>query len=283
MPPDVPALYAAYLQQALSGDFGAMPQAGAPEPLAEGLARAAGASAGLLALAFVLSVLIGLGLGLASVRVNPPGVAPWLTPFITLGLSVPSFYLGTLFVALAVYLALQGLPDFPLPLSGFGWDAHLVLPTLALMLRPAMQIAQVTATVLADEFHKQYVVTARSVGNTWRTIRWKHALRNIAAAVVQTVAGAFRLSLVELVLVEWLFSWPGLGRLLALTLIAPNIAGPGTIGGGGLYFLDPTLLPALITLFALAFLLADALASAVAHAADPRLRLVDEGGAKVNR
>ncbi len=274
--PGVLALYVEYAQHLLRGDFGQMPQQGTPEPLMAGLARAAGASAGLLTLAFTLSAGLGLALGLASVRINPTRIAPWLAPLATLGLSMPSFYIGTLFLALVVWLALHGVKNFPLPLSGSGWDAHLILPTLALMLRPTMQIAQVTAGLLADELDKQYVVTARSVGNTWRVIRWKHTLRNILAAVTLTIAGAFRLSLGELVLVEWLFSWPGLGRLLAFTLIAPNIAAPGLVGGGGHYFLDATLTPALITLFALIFLLADALASLLVRAADPRLRAAGE-------
>jgi peptide/nickel transport system permease protein len=267
-------LYAGYAQGLLRLDFGQLP-VGADQPVLEALAQAAQASLGLLAVALGLGVLAGLALGLAAVRVEPAGVAPWLAPLATLGLAMPSFYLGTLFIAASVYLLLRGVEAFPLPLSGFGWDLHLVLPALALMLRPAMQIAQITASLLADEMRKQYVVTARSVGNTWRRIRRRHALRNVVAPVLLTIAGTFRLSLGELVLVEWLFNWPGLGRLLAQTLVAPDFAAPGALTGGGQFFLNPPLLAALLTVFALAFLLADALASSLARSADPRLRAAE--------
>jgi ABC-type dipeptide/oligopeptide/nickel transport system permease component len=276
-PPDVPVLYGEYGAQVLRGDFGVLP-VGAGAPLLTALVEAAGKSAGLLLIALTVSVGVGLLMGISAVSVNPPRIAPWLAPFTSTGLAMPSFYIGTLFVAASVQLALRGVEQFPIPLSGFGWDAHLLLPVLALMIRPTMQIAQVTASLLADEARKQYVVTARSVGNTWRTIRRKHTLRNILAAVVLTITGAFRLSLAELVLVEWLFVWPGVGRMLALTLIAPNVAGPGTLTGAGQFFLNPQLLTALVTLFAALFLIADFLAFGLVRAADPRLRS-EEGGA----
>jgi peptide/nickel transport system permease protein len=274
-PPDVPALYREYGAQLLHGEFGVLP-AGAGVPLLEALADAAVKSAGLLLIATVVSVALGLLLGVSAVRIEPPRIAPWLPPLTSVGLAMPSFYLGLLFIGASVLLALRGLRAFPLPLFGFGWDAHLILPVLALMLRPTMQIAQVTASLLVDEIHKQYVVTARSVGNTWRAIRRKHTLRNVLAAVVLTITGAFRLSLGELIIVEWLFGWTGLGRLLALTLIAPNIAAPGGVLGGGQYFLNPPLLTGLVTLFAVAFLLADLVAFGLVRAVDPRLR--GEGG-----
>lgn len=269
--PDLPALYAAYLQDLARLDLGRF-GGGAGQSIAAALAAAASASAGLLAPAAALSLLAGLALGLAAVRVDPPGLAGWSTPAWSLGLAMPGFYLGTLLLAAAVlWLAASGA-GFPLPLSGFGLDAHLILPAAALALRPAAQIAQVTARLLADEIGRPYVVTARSVGYTWGRIRWRHALRAIWAPLLLAGAGALRVTLGELVLVEWAFAWPGIGRLLAQTLLAPNIAAPGGFSGGGAYFLQPALLAALLTAFALAFLVIDGLASALARAADPRGR-----------
>jgi ABC-type dipeptide/oligopeptide/nickel transport system permease component len=74
------------------------------------------------------------------------------------------------------------------------------------------------------------------------------------------------------VLVEWLFVWPGLGRLLAQVLLSPSSASPGALFGGGQYFLNPPLLAALLTILALAFLIVDGVASGLARAVDPRLR-----------
>jgi ABC-type dipeptide/oligopeptide/nickel transport system permease component len=49
-----------------------------------------------------------------------------------------------------------------LPLTGFGWDSHLIMPALVLITRPTVQIAQATAGLLSDELGKQYVVAAAS-------------------------------------------------------------------------------------------------------------------------
>ncbi len=278
-PPDVLTLYGDYVDGLTRLDLGSLP-VGTGIPIAEALADAAPASLGLLTLALVVSGVGGLALGLAAVRVAPPRIAPWLAPLSTLGLATPSFYIGTLAVAAAVYLVLSGRGQLPLPVGGFGWDIHLVLPTLALTLRSTAQIAQISANLLVEEIRKQYVVTARSVGNTWRRIRWHHALRNIVAPLLLVIAGALRFSVGELVLVEWLFDWPGLGRLLAQTVLTPSLATPGSLGGGGAYYLNPPLLAALLTVLAFTFLIVDGVASGLARAADARLRLTDADPAR---
>ena len=76
------------------------------------------------------------------------------------GMAMPSFYIGSLLILISVAYALWrgGGHGLPFPLAGFGWDEHMVFPTIALMLRPTVQIAQVTATLLTGELHKQYVL-----------------------------------------------------------------------------------------------------------------------------
>ena len=268
--PLLPA-YATYLQKAIRLDFGSLP-IGAGLPIGDVVWDAITASLGLLAITFIISIIVGLVVGAASVRVDPPGVVGWLAPLSTVGLAMPSFYLGTLFIVGALAYAIQNGPDAPsIPTSGFGWDLHLLFPVLALMLRPTVQIAQLTASLLAGELGKRYVVTARSVGNTWRTIRWKHVVRNAVAPIVLNMAGAFRLLVGELIVVEWLFAWPGIGRLLAWILIPTS----GSHEAESLYFLHPSALAAALTVFALFFLVADLLASALVRSADPRLRAMD--------
>ncbi|MBL8045624.1 MAG: ABC transporter permease [Anaerolineales bacterium] len=274
--PNLIQLYGEYVGGWPQLNFGQYP-IGVEVTVPAAVLEASGKSLGLLFVAALLSMVVGLALGLFSVRVNPPGLAPWLTPLTSFGLAIPSFYLGTVVLAISVWLILRGIEEFPLPLGGFGWDAHLIMPVLALMLRPTLQIAQVTSNLILDEVRKQYVVTARSVGNTWHRIRWRHVLMNALASIVLTLAGAFRLTLGELVLVEWMFSWPGLGRMLVMTLLAPRVA---SIGGhfseAGQFFLNPPLLAALITFFALLFTVSEVLSTSVARAADPRLRTTND-------
>jgi peptide/nickel transport system permease protein len=263
--------YKSYFQDALHLDFGDIPVSpGVQESLATSITRASVSSLGLLAIALVLSALLGLTLGLLAVRPDPPRLANWLTFVSTLGLAMPSFYIGSLFVLASLTYLLRGGygTQLILPIKGFGWDRHLVLPVLALMARPIVQIAQVTAELLKDELGKQYVVAARSVGFTWRAIRWRLALRNILAAVILSIAGSVRLLVGELIVVEWLFEWPGLGRLLALTLIPAATSTPTQEP----LFLDPRIVSAVLMVFAALFLLTDFIAAILVRVSDPRLR-----------
>ena len=124
-----------------------------------------------------------------------------------------------------------------------------------------------SSALLAAELDKMYVVAARSVGQPWRAIRGRHALRNVAAPIAVVVFAAVRLMVAELIIVEWLFSWPGLGRLLAWTLIPPGVtAAPRPV------FLYPPALAGVLTMMALILLLADLASGLLARAFDPRLR-----------
>jgi ABC-type dipeptide/oligopeptide/nickel transport system permease component len=77
----------------------------------------------------------------------------------------------------------------------------------------------------------------------------------------------------ELVVVEWLFNWPGLGRMLASTLVPGKLS--TNLGASGL-FLDPPTVAIIIAIIALLFLLTDLLASVLVRIVDPRLRAQDE-------
>ena len=215
------AEYRAYLNTVLILDFSmelATPgslRSNTPSTFGVLLKNATIASLGLLLLTLLLSTLLGFFLGLKAVRNEAQGVAHWLSLISTAGLAMPSFYIGSLFIFVSVYYVLRSIPGTnpPFPLDGFGWDKHLVLPVLALMARPTVQLAQVTAGLLSEELRKQYVIAARSLGYTWRSIHNTYALRNVIAPVIVTIAGLIRLLVGEQVLIEWLFRWPGLGRL----------------------------------------------------------------------
>lgn len=236
--------------------------------------RASIASLGLLVLALSLSVPIGLLLGLRAVNTDPPGVSRWLTLLSTVGQAMPSFYAGSLLVLLVTYYVLwQGVGTKTIfTVHGFGWDRHLISPVLVLLLRPSVQIAQMTSGLLAGELGKRYVLTARSLGFPWALIRRRQALRNILVPTILTIGGSFRSLVGELILVEWLFGWPGLGHLLATTLIPSQIS----TSLGSPLFLDPPLVAAVLTSLATLFMLADLIASILVRVTDPRLRVPDE-------
>ena len=271
--------YRAYLNTVLNLDFNmelATPgslRSNMPNTFGEILKNATIASLGLLLLTLLLSTLLGFFLGLKAVRNETQGVARWLSLIATAGLAMPSFYIGSLLIFVSVYYVIQSSPgtDPPFPLDGFGWDKHLVLPVLALMARPTVQLAQVTAGLLSEELRKQYVIAARSLGYTWRSIRNTYALRNVIAPVIVTIAGLIRLLVGEQVLIEWLFRWPGLGRLLAWTLVPAQLSSTR----GSPLFLHPPVMATVLALIAVLFLVSDFIAAILVRIFDPRLRTTE--------
>ncbi len=233
------------------------------------LAEATIASLGLLLIALLISVILGVSLGLLGVRRKPPGVRGWITATAIVGLSAPSFFIGRLAVVALLFLVIYTpWGNQPLPLQGFGWDLHLVLPVLALSIRPTAQIAQVTAALLAGELGRQYIVAARGKGVSERRVVAHHALRNVWAPLAHAIAGATRLLVSDAIVIEWLFGWPGLGFLMAATLVPAEFASASVESS----FMDPPLVASLLTIFAGIFVLTDLAAGALARAVDPRQR-----------
>ncbi len=276
-PPPVLENYQAYLNQVLEGNLGEMPLVN--ESVTSIALPALGKSLGLLGIAVGISVTLGFVLGLAAAKANPPSVRTWLMPLVTLGLAMPGFFIGIVLTMILLSPALKTQSGTFLPVAGFGWDAHLILPVLALSFRPTMQIALVTANIFKEEYFLRYVTMERAFGNTWHAIRWRKVMKNALAPILATIASAFRLSVAELILVEWLFNWRGVGSLLVQTLVPPNISSPWSVSGSHAYFLHPPLLAFLMVVFALLFLLTDLFTSALARAADPRLSVTEDKGA----
>jgi ABC-type dipeptide/oligopeptide/nickel transport system permease component len=121
---------------------------------------------------------------------------------------------------------------------------------------------------LAEEMGRPYVTTARSKGLRGRTQLLGHVLPNVWASLAQIIAGSVRLLVGELILVEKLFDWPGLGQLVANTLVPAQFASARV----AITFLDPPLVATLLTLIAGALLVLDGGATLFSRAADPRLR-----------
>jgi ABC-type dipeptide/oligopeptide/nickel transport system permease component len=252
------------LPHLLSFNFGQLP-AGRGD-VAGFVLAALGNSLFLLALAFAVSVLLGLWLGFLAVTWNPAGIRRWLLTASAIALSLPSFYIAILLIA-----AVTRLPDAPFAGQGFGIaPRYWLLPVIALSLRPLFQVARFTAGLMSEEAGKQYVVTARSVGNTWPVIQRRHVWRNVVAPAILNIAASFRLIVAELVVIEWLFNWPGMGRMLAAALIPPSGTSPDTRLFAALY-LNPEVIAFTFAVLATLFLLADLIATWAAQRSDPRL------------
>jgi ABC-type dipeptide/oligopeptide/nickel transport system permease component len=168
--------------------------------------------------------------------------------------------------------AIANLSEPLFPLYGYGWDKHLIMPVVALMTRPIVQIAKFTSSMLTEELSKQYVVVHRSTGHTWRDVRWRLSLKNVTAGVILTIARSVRFLIVEVIVVEWLFGWPGLGRLFAQALVPSSTISMAGVPTGAQLFLNPEIIAALLMSMVGIFMLTDLFASFFAQNSDPRLR-----------
>ncbi len=123
------------------------------------------------------------------------------------GMAVPSFWLGILLL-LIFSVKIRLFPFF-----GAGSIGHFVLPALSLGIARAAVLLRLTRSSMIDELGKEYIVTARSKGLTPAMVKYKHALKNALLPVI-TIAGIqLGYMLGGAIIIEQVFSLPGLGRL----------------------------------------------------------------------
>lgn len=176
-------------------------------------------SAALLGLSLLLAAAIGIPLGISAALARRKRSAPLVLILSILAVSTPSFLLGMFLWVGNIYLyRLLGRPV--LPQTGFGFDQHMIMPTLVLAARPLAQIAQVTYVSFTETMGEDYVRTARSKGLAESVIRNRHALRNVLLPILTTIGTSLRFSLASLPVVEIFFYWPGVGRTLVQAMSA---------------------------------------------------------------
>jgi oligopeptide transport system permease protein len=170
-------------------------------------------SVGLLLVSLGAAVALGVPLGIAVALSRRKGGRSLVLLLSVMGISTPSFLLAMLFWVIN-FQAHRRLGVPALPPTGFGWDAHLIMPALVLAARPLAQIAQVTYVSLSEVMGADYIRTARAKGLSWRTVRYRHALRNVLIPILTTLGTSLRFSLASLPVVEYFFLWPGVGLAL---------------------------------------------------------------------
>jgi peptide/nickel transport system permease protein len=169
----------------------------------------------------VLSILVGVVMGVLAAR-RPQGVmSAFVAVFATVGYAAPVFWTGIMLIILFA----STLPIFPVegmtsPRLQPGTLAyvldvahHLVLPAVTLAIIFLAQYSRLARAAMIDVLGADYVRTARAKGLSERVVVFKHALRNAVLPVI-TVAGIQFGNLISgALLVETVFNWPGMGRL----------------------------------------------------------------------
>jgi ABC-type dipeptide/oligopeptide/nickel transport system permease component len=131
-----------------------------------------------------------------------------------MGLSMPHFWLGIMLMLLfSVHLGW-------LPTSGRGTMAHLIMPAMSLGLSLMAMFARLTRSVMLEVLSLDYIRTARAKGLKERVVISKHALKNALIPLVTVAGMQFGFLIGGTVIIETVFAWPGLGRLVVQAIFS---------------------------------------------------------------
>lgn len=261
--------YPAYLRDVLfEGNLGAVERLAVADIIVDPIQN----SLILVGFALVVSIILGLAIGLLAVSSRTKRMSLSGLFVLTAGSSMPGFLLGGVLLAAMVYLVFfTDATETFLPISGFGVDEHLILPVLVLAIQPTLHLAKVVAGLLENELQKDYIQVARSKGLSWQRLLWSHALPNMISPILVTIGESVRLMVGALVIIEAVFIWPGIGRIFLFTVGLRLDARPP-----GVYFGNPPLLAAIAVVLGAILLLSDLLFNLLANVFDPRLSQADD-------
>ena len=185
-------------------------------PVAQSIAQRLPVDLSIAVLAVILAALIGGSAGaIAAIRRGG-----WFDRGVTLACSalstLPAFVVGIILVVLfAVTAHLLPANGYVGPSTSIAqWLEHIILPSLALSLPVAADVARQLRTSLVEVLEQNYIVGARVRGLPYRRVLVRHALRNAAGPALTILGNDFPIMLAGAVAAEAVFSLPGLGQLL---------------------------------------------------------------------
>jgi len=241
--------YGRFVGGALRGDLGTSIRS--RRPVTTEIGENVGSTMLLAAAAMAVAVAIGVPLGLIAALSRNSWLDVGSMAIALLGVSMPSFWLGLLLIfVFSLHLAW-------FPATGGGDLAHLVLPAVTLGTIASAIIARLTRSSMLEVLGQDYVRTARAKGLAWWSVVVRHALKNALIPVITIFGLQFGNLLAGAVIVETVFSRPGLGRLIV----------------GGILAKDFPLVQGTVLFIATAYVLINVLVDVAYAVVDPRIRL----------
>jgi len=248
--------YVKWLSHALQGDFGRSIRT--REPAVDGLLARLPITIELALIAMVISIAIAVPIGILS-AVRPNSKLDLVGTLVAMaGVAVPDFWLAILLIyVMAVWLRLLPSSGY-VPLSQGLWPnvQSMVLPSFALGMGLAAVVMRQLRSSLIEVLHQEYVLVARAKGLSGGVTLRRHALKNALIPVVTVIGLQTGRLLGGAVLIETIFSLPGLGRLAADSIL----------------FRDYPMLEGAVFILALAVALSSLLTDVVYAVLDPRIR-----------
>jgi len=185
-------------------------------PIAPILAEAIANSAVLAAISLALVAVLGIGLGVFSAVRHGSAADHTVSVATYFVLAVPEFFwcilLIVLFVGLLGWFPATGYTS--IEEGFFAWAKHLVLPVTALVMGLIAHVSRLTRSSMLEVMHSPYVLAARAKGLPEGLVVRRHALRNALLPTITVLAIDVGVLMGGIVVVETIFSYPGLGRLL---------------------------------------------------------------------
>ncbi|MGI8689225.1 MAG: ABC transporter permease [Thermomicrobiales bacterium] len=199
--------YFTWLKNIVHGDFGESVTFGG-RPVSDLLRAAAPNTLKLNALALSIAILVAIPAGFfAAVKRYSffDGASIFLS---TLGISIPNFWLGLMLIIL-FSLKLGWLPPF----GSSGWKAY-ILPVFVLSSEQMALFARLTRATTLEVMNQEYVATARAKGLAERVVLFRHIVRNALLPIITVVGFRIGVLFSGTIVIETVFAWPGIGRLL---------------------------------------------------------------------
>ena len=210
----LPQQYGRFVVNALRGDLGTSIRS--RRPVATEIAENVASTAQLALASMAIAVAIGVPLGLLAALFRNTWLDVGSMVVALLGVSMPSFWLGLLMIfVFSLHLAW-------FPATGGGDLLHLVLPSLTLGTIASAIIARLTRSSMLEVLGQDYVRTARAKGLAWWGVVVRHALKNALIPIITIFGLQFGNLLAGAVIVETVFSRPGLGRLIVGGILAKD-------------------------------------------------------------
>ena len=197
--------YLNFIKGAIHLDFGT--SYFTKEVVTDALFRCFKVTVKLACLSFIFASVIGIPCGIFAAVKRGKGIDTVVMVLSIVGVSAPAFW-----VAIILQI-LFGLKLNVLPISGFDTPASYILPSLALGARYAGNIARITRTSMLEVLGQDYIRTAKAKGAMRWAVILKHALKNAMIPIVTLVGTDFGYMLTGSMLIEKVFSIPGIGKL----------------------------------------------------------------------
>jgi peptide/nickel transport system permease protein len=165
---------------------------------------------GAAVLALVLGTLLGVAAALLRRRAWASGGIVGLTTLLS---AIPAFFAAYFLQILVIIVGATPEGGNLLPVFGFGYDRHLVLPLLSISLPAIAYTAQLTATRMQDVLDSDFITTANAKGLRTSWILAVHVLPHVRPVVLEALGSGLRVSVASLPIIEYLFQWRGIGQL----------------------------------------------------------------------